>query len=110
MVDERSSRLDEIFRALADGTRRSMLRRLAAGERTVGELAEPFQMSLAGASKHVRVLERAGLLRRRVEGRRHLCRLVPEALAEADAWLRDYERFWSTRLGDLQRALDRDED
>lgn len=105
MVKRDADTLDAVFRALADPTRRTMLRRLAAAEATVGELAEPFDMSLAAASKHVRTLERAGLVRRTIAGRRHVCRIEPEPLAEAGEWLRFYERFWSERLDDLERAL-----
>jgi DNA-binding transcriptional ArsR family regulator len=94
---ERLPEMDAVFHALAHPARREMLDRLAGGERSVGELAAPFQMSLAAASKHVKVLEEAGLLHRTVRGRRHLCRLAPERLAEASQWLRFYERFWSER-------------
>jgi DNA-binding transcriptional ArsR family regulator len=107
MVEQSAARLDAVFQALADPTRRAMLRRLAAEEQSVGTLAVPFRMSLAAASKHVKVLERAGLLRRTVRGRVHLCRLDPEPLAEADAWLRFYERFWTERLDALERELRR---
>lgn len=110
MVDKDAARLDRVFRALGDATRRAMLRRLSAGERTVSELAEPFDMSLAGASKHVKVLERAGLVERHIAGRTHHCRLKAEALVEADRWLRDYERFWASRLGALEIALTESED
>jgi DNA-binding transcriptional ArsR family regulator len=79
--------LDAVFHALAHGARRTMLRRLAAGQLTVGELAAPLSMSLAAASKHVRVLELAGLVRRTIDGRRHVCRLEPRPLSEASAWL-----------------------
>lgn len=82
-----------------------MLRRLASGERNIGDLAAPFNMSFAAASKHVRVLESAGLVRRRIEGRRHLCRMEPSPLAAADKWLRYYERFWSKRLDALEALL-----
>lgn len=99
--------LDGVFRALADGTRRDMLRRLAEGERTISELAEPCDMSFAAASKHVRVLERAGLVRRTVQGRTHRCRLEPAPLAGAQAWLAFYERFWSGRLDALDTLLRR---
>ncbi|HZH51590.1 MAG TPA: metalloregulator ArsR/SmtB family transcription factor [Microvirga sp.] len=102
---EQDSRLDAVFHALADPTRREMLRRLAAGERTIGELAAPFRMSFAGASKHVRALESAGLVRRTVRGRSHVCRLDPAPLAAADEWLRFYERFWNERLDALEREL-----
>jgi DNA-binding transcriptional ArsR family regulator len=105
MVEYISPSLDRIFGALSDPTRRAMLRRLAGGERTVGELAEPFDMSFAAAAKHVKVLEEAGLLRRTIEGRSHRCRLEAGPLATADRWLAYYQRFWSLRLDDLERAL-----
>lgn len=97
--------LDSIFHALADPTRRAMLRRLAGGERPIGELAQPFAMSFAAASKHVKVLESAGLVRRRVQGRLHFCRMEPAPLAEAADWLRFYERFWTERLDVLEALL-----
>ena len=92
--------MDAVFHALAHGARRAMLRRLAGGELTVGELAEPLAMSLAAASKHVQVLERAGLLHRTVAGAPR-CRLRAVPLAEAEAWLRWYEPFWNDRLDAL---------
>jgi len=95
MVELPAGDLDLIFRALADRTRRAMVARLAEGERSIGDLAQPFFMSLAGASKHIRVLEEAGLIRRSVQGRTHICRLETQRLAEADEWLRRYERFWT---------------
>ncbi len=82
-----------------------MLRALAGGERTVGQLAEPFSMSLAAASKHVKALELAGLIRREVRGRTHWCRLDPGPLASAHEWLSFYERFWTDRLDVLERLL-----
>lgn len=97
--------LDAVFHALGDATRRSMLADLAAGERTVGQLAEPFAMSLAAASKHIKALEQAGLIRREIRGRTHLCRLDPGPLASAAQWLRFYERFWTTRLDTLEQLL-----
>lgn len=105
MVEFSQSRLDAVFHALADPTRREMLRSLAAGQRSVGELAEPHPISLAAASKHVKALERAGLIERTVQGRNHLCRLLPQPLGEAHAWLGFYARFWSERLDALERAL-----
>ena len=86
-----------------------MLGHLAERERTIGELATPFSMSFAGASKHVRVLENAGLVTRTIRGRTHLCRLRAARLAEANAWLRRYERFWTDRLDMLEQLL-REED
>jgi len=97
--------MDAVFHALAHQTRRQMVGRLAGGELSVGELAEPLPVSLAAASKHVQVLERAGLVHRRVEGRRHLCRLAPAPLAAASAWLLFYERHWSERLDTLEDLL-----
>lgn len=105
MVERRSARLDPVFHALADPTRRAMVRRLAAAERTVGELAEPFAMTLAAASKHIRVLERAGIVRRTIRGRTHICRLDPTPLRAAGDWLRYYERFWSERLDALDDLI-----
>ena len=98
---EQLHEIDAVFHALAHPARREMLGRLADGDRTVGELASPFETSLAAASKHVKVLEDAGLLHRSVEGRRHLCRLAPEPLGKVSEWLRFYERFWNERLDSL---------
>ena len=105
MVELSSSQLDAIFHALADPTRRSMLRALAGGERSIGELAAPLQMSFAGASKHVKALEHAGLVQRPVQGRNHICRLEPEPMAQAMHWLQTYEHFWTERLDALEQAL-----
>ena len=105
MVELQTAPLDTVFHALGDATRRQMLHQLAAGERTVGELAEPFAMSLAAASKHIKALEHAGLLRREVRGRTHICRLEAAPLAEAEQWLRHYERFWTGRLDKLEQLL-----
>lgn len=82
-----------------------MLSQLTLGERTVGQLAEPYAMSLAAASKHIKALESAGLIRREVRGRTHICRIDPGPLASATQWLRHYERFWTDRLDDLDRLL-----
>jgi DNA-binding transcriptional ArsR family regulator len=109
MVEYQAPRINFVFHALGDPTRRRMLGELERGERTVGELAEPFEMSLSAASKHVRVLERAGLIQREVRGRTHFCRLDPGPLASAHEWLSFYERFWSNSLDELERLL-RDED
>ncbi|MBA3667912.1 MAG: helix-turn-helix transcriptional regulator [Sphingomonas sp.] len=109
MVELPSLQLDAVFHALGDHTRRHMLSDLAGGERTVGQLARPFDISLAGASKHIKALERAGLVLRDVRGRTHHCRLAPAALAAAHQWLSAYERFWTERLEVLERLL-REED
>jgi DNA-binding transcriptional ArsR family regulator len=109
MVELQTPQLDAVFHALGDATRRKMLRDLAEGERTVSQLAEPFAMSLAAASKHIKALENAGLIRREVRGRTHLCRLAPGPLAIAHEWLGFYERFWTERLDVLERLL-REED
>ncbi|WGF90162.1 ArsR/SmtB family transcription factor [Marinivivus vitaminiproducens] len=105
MVEQDEAVLDGVFHALADPTRRAMLRRLAAAESTIGGLAAPFAMSFAAASKHVKVLEAAGLVRRRVEGRRHVCRIAPRPLKAAGDWLRVYEALWHGHLDRLERAL-----
>lgn len=86
-----------------------MLRELSEGERTVSELARPFAISLAAASKHIKALEGAGLIRREVRGRTHICRLEPGPLAGADQWLRHYERFWTGSLDALERLLREDD-
>jgi DNA-binding transcriptional ArsR family regulator len=105
MVLDDTPALDGIFRALSDPTRRAMLRSLTAREQNIGELAAPFDMSFAAASKHIRVLEAAGLVRRRVEGRSHICRIEPAPLKAADAWLRFYENYWLDRLDTLEAIL-----
>jgi DNA-binding transcriptional ArsR family regulator len=105
MVELAGDRLDAVFQALADPTRRAMLRSLAQRDRSVGELAEPFDMSLEGASKHIRVLERAGLVRRTVQGRTHVCRLDARPLRSGMEWIRHYERFWNRRLDVLDGLL-----
>lgn len=107
MVD---NHLDVTFRALADPTRRGMLASLALGDKSIGELAEPFAMSFAGASKHVKVLEEAGLLERRKVGRTHLISLNAKPLEEAERWLRQWEKFWSGRLDRLEALLEADTD
>lgn len=103
MVESES--LNGVFHALGDPTRRAMLRALAGGARTVGELAEPFPISLAAVSKHVKVLEEAGLVRREIRWRTHVCSLEPGPLADAHAWLAFYEGFWNDRLDALERLL-----
>ena len=93
--------VDAVFHALSHGARRGMLQRLADRDLSVGQLAEPLNMSFAAASKHVAVLERAGLVHRSVIGRHHMLRLVPGPLASAGEWFRFYERHWTERLDAL---------
>jgi len=102
---EDSPRLDAVFHALGDATRRRMLHELTEGARTVSQLAEPFEMSLAAASKHIKALEGAGLIRREVRGRTHVCHLEAGPLASANDWLSVYERFWTGRLDTLKQLL-----
>jgi DNA-binding transcriptional ArsR family regulator len=105
MVELSPHGLDSVFQALADPTRRAMLHELAARERNIGELAAPHSMSFAAASKHVKVLERAGLVRRRIVGRSHFCRIEAQPLAAADHWLRFYERLWNQSFDALEEIL-----
>jgi DNA-binding transcriptional ArsR family regulator len=101
------NRLDITFHALADPTRRGMLASLALGDKSIGELSEPFHMTFAGAAKHVKVLESAGLIERRKAGRKQICTLKAAPLAEAEAWLRQWEKFWSARLDRLQSLVEK---
>jgi DNA-binding transcriptional ArsR family regulator len=109
MVERRSPELDAVFHALSDGTRRGMLQRLSRGEATVGDLAAPHPMSLAAASKHIRVLEEAGLIRRTVKGRSHVCRLEAAPMHAGQEWIRHFERFWTERLDALEALLAEDD-
>lgn len=97
--------LDDTMLALADPTRRAILSRLAAGEARVTDLAAPFAMSLNAVSKHIRILERATLVRRRRSGREHVLSLNPAPLDEAAAWIEQQRAFWNTSLDALERAL-----
>lgn len=101
-----SDRLDATFTALADPTRRAILARLAAGEASVTELARPFAMSQPAISKHLKVLERAGLVSRGRDAQRRPCRLEAKPLAEADAWLENYRRIWEGNFRRLDDLLD----
>jgi DNA-binding transcriptional ArsR family regulator len=103
-----ADRLDATFAALADPTRRAILARLATGQATVNELAEPFDMTQPAISKHLKVLERAGLISRNRDAQRRPSRLQPKPLAEASAWLEQYREFWEAsfvRLDDLLKEL-----
>jgi DNA-binding transcriptional ArsR family regulator len=109
MVHYSPAKLDAVFTALADPTRRAVLARLRRGERAVGELAEPFGMSLTGFIKHLRILEDAGLIARNKVGRVVSCRLQGGALKGALEWLDRHEEFWNARLDRLGAYLDRKE-
>ncbi|MBB4100029.1 ArsR/SmtB family transcription factor [Sphingomonas kyeonggiensis] len=102
-------RLDATFHALSDPTRRGMLAHLSLGEKSIGELAEPFAMTFAGAAKHVKVLEGAGLVARRKVGRSYMCALKPAPLAEAERWLKQWEKFWTVRLDALEALIAADQ-
>jgi DNA-binding transcriptional ArsR family regulator len=104
-----SDHLDAVFMALADPTRRAIVGRLADGEASVSELSEPFEMSLPAVTKHLRVLERAGLLEHHKVGRVRRCRLVPQAMREADDFIARYRVFWSRRLDGLAAHFEREE-
>ena len=107
MVERQEVTLDGTFSALSNPTRRGLLLRLRAGEATVSELAEPFDMSLAAVSKHLRVLEAAGLVERRIRGREHRLRLRTEGMRSAASWLVEFEQFWQRSLDGLQALADR---
>jgi DNA-binding transcriptional ArsR family regulator len=102
-----STTLDRTFGALADPTRRAILARLAAGEATVGELAAPFAVSRPAISKHLRVLERAGLVRRSRDGRLSRCELDADPMKDAAEWVERYRSFWEGQLDALSRYLER---
>ena len=106
MVKYDDSQLDKVFHALADGTRRAILARLTTGEALVTEIAEPFDMSLPAISKHLGVLEDAGLLIRHKDGRIRRCELNAAPLENASDWIRYYHEFWETQLDSLTRFLD----
>lgn len=102
---DREDALDATFHALSDRTRRALLNRLSQGDATVTELARPFQISLAAVSKHIQVLERAGLARRTVEGRVHHLGLRPDTLRDAADWVSYYRQFWDESLARLDEVL-----
>jgi len=107
MVNYSSAMLDSTFAALSDATRRGILARLARqGETSVSDLAAPYKMSLPAVSKHLRVLETAGLVSRQKDGRVHRCRLRAEPMKDAAAWIEHYRRFWEAQLDSLARYLE----
>ncbi len=109
MVEYLEEQLDETFSALANPTRRNLMERLARGEATVTELAEPYEMSLAAVSKHLQVLESAGLVRRRVEGRKHHLSLDPGRLNKATSWLTHFRDFWDESFTALEALVEEQE-
>ncbi len=102
---DRSPRLDLVFHALAHPARRAIVRQLSLGERNLSELASPLEMTFPAATKHVRVLEGAKLVRRRIIGREHLCRLLPEPLEEAMQWTGSFRAHWEARFATLDSVL-----
>lgn len=107
---EHQEQLNAIFGALADPTRRHMLEALRSGEQTVTQLAEPFEMSLAGASKHLQVLEKAGLITRRKQGRTYFCAANETALQSARQWLETWAKLWHQRLDTLETLLQQEQE
>jgi DNA-binding transcriptional ArsR family regulator len=107
MVNRNTTHLDRTFGALADPTRRAILARLAQGEASVSELAEPFRISLPAISKHLRILQDAGLLERTIDGRVHHCRVNAAPMREAVQWIETYRRFWESQLDALADYLSR---
>ena len=105
MVEYKTRTLDNVFAALSDPTRRSLVRRLSIGPASVTELAAPMDMSLNAVSKHLKVLEHAGLVRREVEGRVHHIYLNAAPLEEAERWVNHYRNFWESRLDSLEDWL-----
>ncbi len=106
MVNDSSQRLDAVFLALSDPTRRAILERLARGEASGTELARPFSISVPAISKHLRVLENAALIRRKKEGRVHCFRLAVQPMREAAAWLEQYRQYWETQFDSLATYLE----
>jgi DNA-binding transcriptional ArsR family regulator len=105
MVEYTQESLNRVFNAVADPTRRAILGALAKHPATITEIAKPFPVSLNAVSKHVMVLERAGLIRREIQGREHLCRLESRPLRDATAWLERYRHFWDLRLDALEHYV-----
>jgi DNA-binding transcriptional ArsR family regulator len=105
LVEYQADVLDRVFAAVADPTRRAILASLVRKPATVTEIARPFSVSLNAISKHIVVLERAGLIRREVVGREHHCSLDPAPLRKASAWIAHYRNFWNVRLDSLERHI-----
>lgn len=108
-MNNKETELSAIFGALNDPIRREMLSRLAHGGMTVGELSQPFKVSKPAITKHLKTLETAGLIRRRIDGREHHCTLVAKPLSAISDWVKFYERFWTQKLDRLEAYLERDD-
>lgn len=106
-VLERSDTLDRAYAALADPTRRSLLEALRAGDARISDLAAPLPMTFAGVSRHVAILEAAGLIRREIRGREHWVSVRPEGLSQAERWIAEQSAFWSRRADALAARLER---
>ncbi len=104
-----SQQLDRVFFALSDGTRRGILARLAQGSTTIGELSAPFEISKPAISKHMKILETAGLIQRRISGRQHQCTLTTAGLKTAEEWLNFHRKFWESRFDALTGLLQQEE-
>ena len=104
-MQQTNGNLDQVFFALSDGTRRAILSRLTEGSTTIGELAKPFEMSSPAISRHMKVLEKAGLIERRITGRQHHCTLATGALKTAEDWISFHRKFWESRLVALHDLL-----
>jgi len=100
-----AEQLDHVFFALSDGTRRAILARLAEGSTTIGALSRPFKISAPAISRHMRILESAGLIDRRIKGREHICTLSTAALKTAEDWLNFHRDFWESRFDSLQEIF-----
>ncbi len=98
--------LDQVFQALSDATRRSILMRVRDSDENVSDIAACYDMSMPAVTKHLNILERAGLIVRRKDGRQRMCRAEPKRLAEATAWLEHYQKFWGTRLDSLKQFVE----
>ena len=108
-MPETSQNLDRVFFALSDGTRRAILARLSQGSTTIGELAAPFEISKPAISKHMKILENAGLIQRNITGRQHQCTLTTAGLKTAEEWLNFHRRFWESRFDALSSFLAEEE-
>jgi DNA-binding transcriptional ArsR family regulator len=106
MVNYADRRMDAVFSALADSTRRGMIRRLSRGPATIGELGRPYPITKPAITRHVKILEGAGLVRRERDGRLHVCSLRAEQMREAEAWIERYRTFWEGSLGSLAKLVE----